>query len=375
MKTRISLMLLAVVSLVGCVERGKDGELPMYTYDKQVEYPLQDIPPYKKVEMIPLETSDTVLLDGFKSMKVAKDFIAVCAGNKLLLFNWDGSFIAQVGSKGQGPGEYLTIGAYYLDEKNKRIGIIDPGTGMMCLTYDYSGKYVASRQLPMEQIGIVEDACLLDDGSLLMGRSCSYIILKSFALTHVDGEVVTDMLPYSPLMPIVNAFRHNISCQGTDIHVLMPFNDTIFSFSKQGVEPSFTIEIPGEMVTIGDNMQDQLSKGRFNGFSDLFESNDHLLLNYDYKGALAAFFLADKHSKEGKYYLNVISPPIERVPFFSRVVQVYKDRFICCVSPHTLFTIRELLMEDSKDESLQQLIKLIDGLKEDDNPVLFMYTF
>jgi len=45
------------------------------------------------------------------------------------------------------------------------------------------------------------------------------------------------------------------------------------------------------------------------------------------------------------------------------------------VPPHTLFTIRELLMEDSKDESLQQLIKLIDGLKEDDNPVLFLYTF
>jgi len=210
----------------------------------------------------------------------------------------------------------LTIGAYYLDEKNKRIGIIDPGTGMMCLTYDYSGKYVASRQLPMEQIGIVEDACLLDDGSLLMGRSCSYIFLKTFALTHFDGEVVTDMLPYSPLMPIANAFWHNISFQGTDIHVLMPFNDTIFSFSKQGVEPSFTIEIPGEMVTIGDNMQDQLSKGRFDGFSDLFESNDHLLLNYNYQGVISAFFLADKHSKEGKYYLNVISPPYRKGSFF-----------------------------------------------------------
>ena len=100
---------------------------------------------FKHIELIPLETNDNVLIGRMwkiiyhKNRYYALDIFR--PKYKVFVFDESGKFIKQIGSYGQGPGEYY----YMLDDM-----LINPFTGNIDLlsawghiyTYDLSGKHV-----------------------------------------------------------------------------------------------------------------------------------------------------------------------------------------------------------------------------------------
>ena len=106
----------------------------------------------ESIEYVPLETTDESLIGriGFapSSFDVSDNYILVnCIQQRqIFLFSRDGRFITRVGRQGQGPGEYTMPGDVFLDEKNDQIFVGQLQQGI--LVYNLRGEFV--RYIPRE---------------------------------------------------------------------------------------------------------------------------------------------------------------------------------------------------------------------------------
>ena len=110
----------------------------------------------ESIEYIPLETKKNCLIGDIIS-SVASNQLVLLSDNYILvncittlsyyLFNRSGKFIAKIGNRGQGPGEYFnSIGTFEIDEDNNHI-IISSSKGMefnQLMYYDLKGKFLYS---------------------------------------------------------------------------------------------------------------------------------------------------------------------------------------------------------------------------------------
>ena len=90
------------------------------------------------METIRLETGDDCLIGMIGGIKAdsSRIYIADAVTRSLLIFNRnDGSFITKLHKQGRGPGEYLEINDFLIDEKAETIEILDSGKKHI-LVYD-----------------------------------------------------------------------------------------------------------------------------------------------------------------------------------------------------------------------------------------------
>ncbi len=71
------------------------------------------------IKYIPLETSDEVLINRVTYFDISDDKILTTDNNTLFLFDLKGRLITKFGSKGRGPGEYLSIRNLNIIKSNK----------------------------------------------------------------------------------------------------------------------------------------------------------------------------------------------------------------------------------------------------------------
>lgn len=139
-----------VILLLSCNNaKQKGGDIPVI--DLNENYPkkeiiLQDI---AKVEYIPLESSDSILIDARGSSVWTSDKIIVCQNSKgdIFMFNDKGKFLKKFNHKGQSGEEYNRISEIILDEENGELLIFDGGKKLLQV-YDMDGKYKRTVKYP-----------------------------------------------------------------------------------------------------------------------------------------------------------------------------------------------------------------------------------
>lgn len=124
-------------------------ELSKTLQEKQQKVPLSSIA--TKIEYISLETSEASLLDKISTpheqVQFMNDRIYIHDKRKLLSFNFDGSFVGQIGAKGNGPGEYLEIRDFSLLLSENQIAIFSP-MNQKAFIYDLNGEFQKSVSVP-----------------------------------------------------------------------------------------------------------------------------------------------------------------------------------------------------------------------------------
>jgi hypothetical protein len=78
----------------------------------------------KQLSYIPLETTPECLIQKIRKILFSDSFIFISEYSKLLQFDKNGKFIRQIGSSGTGPGEYISVGDFCIDEQKKEIYMI-----------------------------------------------------------------------------------------------------------------------------------------------------------------------------------------------------------------------------------------------------------
>ena len=108
--------------------------------DKNITLPLSEIT--ENIAAIELELTDENLINPEDIIKIllSDSLIFISEPEHLFVFNIEGKFIRSIGSKGQGPGEYIRIKSFTFDEKNQIIYINSDGSQI--LGYDLTGKFL-----------------------------------------------------------------------------------------------------------------------------------------------------------------------------------------------------------------------------------------
>ncbi len=98
------------------------------------------------LEYVPLETTPESLLERALIIQMTESLIFVSDYNKLMEFDREGGYIRTIGSQGRGPGEYLDLNDFCLDETNSIIYILANESDL--LVYGFDGEFIESVRLP-----------------------------------------------------------------------------------------------------------------------------------------------------------------------------------------------------------------------------------
>ena len=100
------------------------------------------------LRIIPLDNRDEALTK-LGSVTISPNYLIVRASQQAVkLYDKSGNFIGDVGSVGQGPGEYQLLYDEQIDEENNRIYLL-PWNAKALLAYDLKGNFVQSIPLPI----------------------------------------------------------------------------------------------------------------------------------------------------------------------------------------------------------------------------------
>ena len=138
---------LAGQSVVGSVEVMDGDSVWVCDFSKlkdTVTLPLSAIA--EEFQVVKLDNSDEALVPA-GGVLVSDNYILVYGRQQtpFKLFDKFGRFLANIGSFGQGPGEYQLVYDAQIDEASERIYIL-PWNAKALLAYDLKGQYVQSGQ-------------------------------------------------------------------------------------------------------------------------------------------------------------------------------------------------------------------------------------
>ena len=119
------------------------GELKEVFVDIGIDFKLQLSEITEEITAIELELTDESMInpDRINKVHLFDNLVFISEFNQMLVFDMEGKFIRSIGSKGQGPGEYLHIKSFTVDEQNKIIYIIIDNN-LKIIGYDLNGKFV-----------------------------------------------------------------------------------------------------------------------------------------------------------------------------------------------------------------------------------------
>jgi len=377
-------LLLCFLLLCCCSEQKMNSGLPHFTFDSKT--PLQINPDFKDVEIVPLETTHRSLLGNFSpgitTIKVSNSLIFIKDDFSLFVFNKQGKFISKIGSRGEGPEEYGTINDFFIDETKTQIVLIDELKHKF-FRYDFHGNFLYSENAPPEirktvQVIPVKNGMLLNH----------YINFEANnAYTLIKENKVESVLSYEPVSTVGYMYvlsRSMMTRVKDDIDFILPLNDTIYTLQSGNFVPKYIVDLPSPLAP-----RDQFSKtdvtnshirqifkfareGFFTGFYAIFETEKMIYLSYRQDGMVMGYYLGNKKSMNGNYYLITPGKTVDKIPFFN-VQGNCNDAFIGISSAQELLSLKDKINSSDENPQLSKLKQIIENLKYDDNPVLFFY--
>lgn len=185
----------------------------------------------KSATPIVLETTDDNLMTSINGMQVTDNCICIldkwtAGNNNLFVFDKKGRYLRKIGQTGQGPGEYISIHDFTIDEKKDKVFLVD-SDGEKIRVYQFStGKFLQNIDFKDSQV-------------------------EYGHIQYHNNKLFTDFTYYSrtekgPMIYVLNETTGDIesSCLDIDIHnhgwLESIFKGESFFYCKNSDKPIYT---------------------------------------------------------------------------------------------------------------------------------------
>lgn len=289
------------------------------------------------LEIVPLETSDEAYVRSTGVYVTDNYFLLHNSRNMpFKLFTRDGKFVCNIGSSGNGRGNYGQVYDFQMDEKHNRIYIM-PWSARELLVYDMQGQfqgYIPLNQ-PGEQMITYGKPVFRVDGereeitvaSIPWKRNQHIVWVQDFK-GNVLRELTSNPFQVSDTYSVETYSRQNTGAFDFSVLEFYPQkNDTLYHYVKESniLQPIFTMSFPEDrilphaylehptcfLVTTMDGMQESglestITYGHNEYIIDkrTLRGGKYSVYN-DFLGGTSTFWL--KHSSGG-YYVRNLSP-------------------------------------------------------------------
>lgn len=290
----------------------------------------------------------------------------------VFVFDREGKFHKQVGTKGRAPAEYLHIAAWTVDRKNQEIWLLDNFL-LQVKRFSYSGEYLGSSKVD-QTFRFGRDLLYCPNGNFVLqnvvmeGSVCEFRILDR-EFKEIGCLKGRNLKVEGAVSPIGSGVYLNDSC----IYIVPTFNDTVYECRDTGFVPRFYAEavqtVPANFDYEGQDYRELrsqfISQGYISGRTLLF------IDNYIFIQSPGRDVLWDVKQQKG-YELAGKKKNGEDMIVCSKFIGTDQQGYTVGYCPAWNLLNRK--------EDLQNLPGLSDrvkniyqGLKEDSNPVLFFY--
>jgi hypothetical protein len=282
---------------------------------------------FGKAKAILLEETDYAVIGEIYSFQIFDDYIFVMdrhKAKKMFVFNKDGKYVRQIGSFGQGPGEYLSLNDFCLDTVNHEIYIND-ATKRKLHKYNFeTGKYVNSIDMNPNKrycyyvtyLNNTIYANLLSDNSLL--SSTNLLVKMDFKTNTLEELFNTDDYNCGwsrSYFTQYNFFSSKLDSPKFVAHLMT----TVMSIDETGIYPYLTVKSK-DWVTKADILSeeklDEMLTDQYTLFSDkgkaynihnYMEHGDYIYFEYEH-GHVLFFVVFNKKTNEAykcDYFKNL----------------------------------------------------------------------
>jgi hypothetical protein len=339
------------------------------------------------IEYIPLETKQQSMISntedlfsGYKLVVGDKNFITH-RFTSILEFSNDGLFIAKVGTKGRGPGEFTAAHDVNFNNTNKEIYLLARWQKKF-FVYSMNGKLLRTFPISFSP----SEFCFVGDRILCYSENHMGDIQNSYTLIDTSGKVIKT---FPNKYPFINHDAYGIRAENifykfdNELYKKEVYSDTIFKYDNENFLPHIVIEV-------GDKLISPKARGEFDGLYlaknyiiplNLFEFGDFVYYNFSYKydiynEVLIYSFIGSKKNNSKRLFNSVqgIINDLDGGPNF--LPRAVKDDntvigWIDALKLKTYIASESFKNSTPKySEKKQEVERLANSLKETDNPVL-----
>ena len=326
------------------------------------------------LRIIPLDNRDEALTK-LGSVTISPNYLIVRASQQAVkLYDKSGNFIGDVGSFGQGPGEYQLLYDEQIDEENNRIYLL-PWNAKALLAYDLKGNFVQSIPLPI----------IAPKGVFQVDTKAQRVVVgvlpfqaddetKPFVWQQdFEGNVLhqIDAKPYSVVPDFSNEVSNDNNVPGVfDFSILywQPRADTLYHYAPDSKQfmPVFTFQQPSEPV---QHSYKELPNYYLLNVTTQIDRNE-----FGFQSTGFANVLIDKETGKGAY-VRVTDDLLNNAPMPYFNFSLYNGHYIACYDPGDLIEIVEDALakpEILTPEQKANLETLQSQLDDNDNTYLFI---
>ena len=348
------------------------------------------------IEYVPLETTPESLLGDYRNVKaeVLKDYIVVYDKHQmddvpLKLFSRQGKYIGEIGAIGKGPNEYQRILGYFCLEKYNRIYILNDSPPKL-LVFNFSRQCTGSIPLSRSAAKVIASD---PDRIGIMYLPFSEIPNETARFEWIDhnGKVLKSVQLYQGRPKDGGgafAPRAQLKIIGEEVHfVEQPFDTVYLLDPVKGFQPIMSFnygpdKMPREIST--DVRRIMLEARPYSFVSGQLETPDYYFIRVIQKQqikmvlynknnqAVSSLRPNDEYKKFLDASLGFANDLDGSIPFWPN--SGTENQLVSMTAPEVLKPVFQdrpaTKVKLKRPELRDRLFKMVDQLKEDDNPVV-----
>lgn len=370
---KASLLLLLFIS---CSTNNKEIDSMIVNFSGESSSAISDL---LSVSYLKLETRDNCLLGGISQCSEIGEYYILLdniTAKALYVFKLDGSFVQQIGTKGNGPGEYINPFAYAINEKGKTLSVIDIEQQKMLVYSLDDFHFLYEKGLPFYSDSMEQ----LSDGKYVWYNKVSSRALDSYVfITDQNFEIEKSFLPIDFRSGYSLGTNKKMYKQGDEVSLYTPFNAVLYRVQNDSIYSAYEFKFGDRVLPSLDFLEEKsannnnyipdLLESPYVAFYHVYETEQALCVPY-YTGKVMYFGFYDKvNNISYNFSQDKIQSELQIGAFSSPVGVNGNGSFISLLRPGLLFQLQE---QGSKIN--EQLMQLLKESTEDDNPILLFYS-
>lgn len=340
-----------------------------------------------EIQMIPLETNDLSLLTDVEKLVMTKDFIFIIEKKNvegIFMFDRKGHFIRKIGSRGEGPDEFISCRDFSLDEKEEILYLYDiPRKRILSFSFkneflkEFKMNYYATR------FEYYNGLFYLYTENPDFGNPLSSLVIKDKNGNIINSYYPAKKMQYSKISTVFQKTPMGL-------YFFQNMVDSIFVLKQKQLDPLYFVDYKSKVMKMEDreDIRNQvrlpinilLEKKTIAGIEKIMEINNKVFIQ-NLNIIVPFFTVYDKNTKITKTF-NFILNDFNFISLSMPIAQ-YEDYLIFLESHKSIIRsldtgfktwIKEGFIDSKKAFELKnEITNKIQLLDEDENPVIFLF--
>ena len=384
----ITILFLFTLNSCKQTEKEENTSVENIKVEVQKKYPEGNFEDYfSESKLVALETKESSFFSEITRLSLYdnKIYILDRAINSLLIFSMTGKFLNKIQTIGRGPGEYISLWDFAIDEDREHL-ILYTDIPYRLFTYTLDGKSLLKEET---RDGLFRDIGYQDNQLLSYERGMGGQPAgkdKMFGLYNMETKETQYFMDMDKKdkayvsIGLVYPAPHIIKSKNMNISVSLQYTETIYALEQGKLIPQYYIDFGAGKTP--DNM-DPSRKDKFYyvkdnnyGFAISHFRENKKYATFNFWANMITIY--DKVLKKAKSYSVFINKKGDQIPFYKYFAHDGADSKIISIYP--AFEFKSQMKVYKKDPKIwgelpEYLKKMYNEVSDNGNPLLLIYTF